>query len=317
MNFKKYISIYNLLFFSIILLTLSCDNIIFEEDISESNLKILAPVNDASVISGNISFNWESVTDADKYQIQIATPNFANAIQIVLDSTISITSFNKQLLPNNYEWRVRAVNSAFQTSYFTNTLTVTEIEDFTDKEVELLSPMNNLISNQNTQNLSWKSVEGATEYRVQIWQPDVNGTLDHDEVVSITSLEYTFIDGNYTWQVRAQNDTQNTLFFTRKLLVDTVKPNTPSLLSPSDKATESSGNISFSWERDAIAGSIELDSIYVYSDVELKNLVFKDKSANKQYDKDLSANSYYWYVQSFDQAGNQSSNSTTFNFDVN
>lgn len=301
----------------IVIFTISCDDIIFEEDISESNLIILAPTNNASIVSGNISFNWETVTNADKYQIQIATPNFADAIQIVLDSTISKTSFTKQLLANNYEWRVKAVNSAFETSYFTNTLTVTEVEDFTDKEVVLLSPINNLISNESSQSLTWKSVEGATEYRVQIWQPDINGTLVHDEVVSLTSMEYTFLDGNYTWQVRAQNDTQNTLFFSRTLSVDTIKPNTPTLLTPINNENKASEKISFTWERENIIGSVESDSIYVYTDAELKTLVFKDISTNKQFEKDLSASSYYWYVQSFDTAGNQSTNSTIFSFNLN
>jgi len=302
---------------AIMMFTISCEDIIFEEDISESNLKILGPTNGASVISGNISFNWESVSDADKYQIQIATPNFENAIQIVLDSSISNTSFSKQLLANTYEWRVRALNSAFETSYFTNALIVNEVENFADKEVVLLSPINNLVSNQNTQNLAWKSVEGATEYRIQIWQPDSNGSIEHDEVVSLSSINYSFLDGNYTWQVRAQNDTQNTLYFSRTILVDTAQPNTANLSTPIDKATESSGKISFTWQREDMVGSIESDSIYVYSDIELKTLVFKDQSTNKQYDKDLTASSYYWYIQSFDEAGNQSSNSTVFNFDLN
>ena len=302
---------------AIVIFTISCDDIIFEEDISESNLIILAPTNNASIVSGNISFNWETVTNADKYQIQIATPNFADAIQIVLDSTISNTSFTKQLLANSYEWRVRAVNSAFETSYFTNTLTVTEVEGFTDKEVVLLSPINNLISNQSSQSLTWKSIEGATEYRVQIWQPDINGTLVHDEVVSSTSMEYTFLDGNYTWQVRAQNDTQNTLFFSRILSVDTAKPNTPTLLTPINNENKASGKTSFTWKRENIIGSVESDSIYIYTDAELKTQVFKDISTNKQYEKDLSAGSYYWYAQSFDTAGNQSSNSTIFSFNLN
>lgn len=313
MKVLKYLCIVS----TIVIFTISCDDIIFEEDISESNLIILAPTNNASIVSGNISFNWEAVTNADKYQIQIATPNFDDAIQIVLDSTISNTSFTKQLLANNYEWRVRAVNSAFETSYFTNSLTVTEVEDFADQEVELLSPINNLISNQSSQSLTWKSVEGATEYRVQIWQPDINGTLVHDEVVSLTSMEYTFLDGNYTWQVRAQNDTQNTLFFSRTLSMDTAKPNTPTLVTPINNEDKASGKISFTWERENIAGSVESDSIYVYTDAELKTLVFKDISTNKQFEKDLSASSYYWYVQSFDTAGNQSSNSTIFSFNLN
>lgn len=315
MKRNKFVHFY--LLFTFLIIVNACDDVIFEEDISESFVNILGPTNNATVITGTISFNWEPVSDADNYQLQIAAPNFANAIQIVLDSTITKTSFSQQLLPNSYEWRVRAKNSAFETSYFTNALTVTEVENFKDKQVVLVSPNDNLISNQNVQTLSWQSVEGATEYRIQIWQPDINGTLLNDEVINSTNLTFTFTDNNFTWQVRGQNDTQNTLFFSRKLLIDTVKPNTPSLLTPSDNSTGSSGKISFTWDRESVAGSAETDSIYVYNNSELTNLIFKGKGQNLQFEKDLETDSYYWFVKSFDQAGNKSSNSSTFNFTLN
>ncbi len=305
------------LLFTFLFTVNACDDIIFEEDISESFVNILGPTNNANVITGTISFNWESVTDADKYQIQIATPNFLNANQIVLDSTITKTSFSQQLLPNSYEWRVRAKNSAFETSYFTNILTISEVENFKDKEVILISPKDNLNTNQNAQTLSWQSVEGATEYRIQIWQPDINGTLIKDEVINSTSLNFTFTDNNFTWQVRAQNDTQNTLYFSRKLLIDTVKPNIPTLVSPADNTTESAGIISFNWVRETIVGSVESDSIFVYNNSELTNLIFKDKGQSLKFEKDLDKDSYYWNVQSFDEAGNRSSKSSTFTFTLN
>jgi len=305
------------MYYTLVQLQFSCSEIIFEQDISDSYVNILAPTNSTTLTTGNISFNWEAVSDADKYQIQIATPNFANAKQIVLDSLTENTSYVIQLLPNNYEWRVRGVNSAFETAYFTNILYIDEVIDFSDIHVILVSPDNNFITNQNTQSLTWQAVDGATEYRVQIWQPDTTSSLKNDSVISSTTLEYEFSDGNFLWQVRAQTNTQNTAYSGRFLLIDTKSPNTPELVNPVNGVTISAGEIIFNWLREDIIGSIESDSIYLYNDVALTNLILKDKAQNKEYIIELSADNYYWNVQSFDEAGNKSSLSTTFNLIVN
>ncbi|MCF6297912.1 MAG: hypothetical protein L3J08_08020 [Flavobacteriaceae bacterium] len=114
------------LFFGILLLLISCDDIIFEEDISNSYVKTLAPTSGTNVKAGTISFNWEWVNDATEYQIQIASPSFNDAAQIVLDSMTTNTVYTVDLTANSYEWRIRAKNSAFETSYFTNAFTVIE-----------------------------------------------------------------------------------------------------------------------------------------------------------------------------------------------
>lgn len=315
MKKRKYFTI--LACYILVQLQFSCGQIIFEQDISDSYVNILAPTDNTTLTTGNISFNWETVSDADQYQIQIATPNFANAKQILLDSLTENTFYALELLPNNYEWRVRGVNSAFETAYFTNVLYIDEVKDFSDNHVILVSPDNNLITNQNTQNLTWKPVDGASEYRVQIWQPDTNGALENDLVINSTALEYEFLDGIILWQVRAQTNTQNTTYSSRSLLVDTKSPNIAELLNPANGITISAGEITFNWLRDDIIGSIESDSIYLYNDAALNNLILKDKAHNKEYIKELSVDDYYWNVQSFDEAGNKSSLSTTFNLIVN
>ena len=70
-----------------------------------------------------VNFNWNSVNEAESYLVQIATPNFENASQLVLDSVIVIdtsftgTSVSRMLLDNTYEWRVKAFNSDFETDF--------------------------------------------------------------------------------------------------------------------------------------------------------------------------------------------------------
>tara|TARA_R110002051_G_scaffold2660_1_gene14286 strand:+ start:29010 stop:29363 length:354 start_codon:yes stop_codon:yes gene_type:complete len=115
---KKYISTILLSF-----LLFSCEAI-FVEDISQENVVLIAPSDNSEVATGNIHFNWQGIVDATNYQIQIATPNFNQASQVVLDSTVTATFFLKELGIGDYEWRIKASNSDYSTPYITNSFTV-------------------------------------------------------------------------------------------------------------------------------------------------------------------------------------------------
>ncbi len=114
-----------LLILAIVLLH-SCEDIIGVEDISDRTVTILAPTNHAELTGTNPTFSWNSVEDADKYKLQIATPSFSEALQIVEDTTVTTLSFTKILEAGDYEWRVRAENSDYQTNYTTHQLTILE-----------------------------------------------------------------------------------------------------------------------------------------------------------------------------------------------
>ncbi|MEM8927864.1 MAG: hypothetical protein AAGC45_06655 [Bacteroidota bacterium] len=117
------------LFFLLCLLT-GCEDIFEVTDISNEQVQLLAPTNQSVVMDSIVNFNWNGVEEADAYLIQVATPDFENAIQIVLDTVVSIDStfvgnrISKQLPDNTYQWRVQAQNSAFSTAFSTNGFTV-------------------------------------------------------------------------------------------------------------------------------------------------------------------------------------------------
>lgn len=102
----------------------SCDEIIEVTDISEETVTILAPTDATTVATGTINFNWNPVDEATEYQLQIATPTFENATQIVIDSLVTSNSFSQLLEIGEYQWRVKALNSTFETNFITNSLTV-------------------------------------------------------------------------------------------------------------------------------------------------------------------------------------------------
>lgn len=292
----------------------SCEEILLEDDISKSEVVLVAPVNNAQFLSTGITFSWEKVQNATQYHLQVAKPNFTNPVQIVLDTLIASNTFIYQLNIGEYEWRVQAVNSAYETPYKNRFFTIVSNEDFQNNTPVLLTPSNDLITNSTTQKLSWQSIIGAANYQVQVY--DGNNTVINNQTITTTSLNYTFPQGNYYWRVRANNGTQQTLYSSRSILVDTTSPNTPTLTSPVDASTTTSTNVIFQWNRTPISGSIEKDSIYIYTDKALTTLQLKSE-VSSSYNKILNSGTYYWFMKAFDQAGNTSSKSTVFSFTVN
>ncbi|WP_412560650.1 hypothetical protein [Winogradskyella sp. MIT101101] len=107
-------------------LLVSCEEIIEVEDISNDSVTILAPSDATTLAITDINFSWDAVEDAEKYKLQIATPSFEMANQIVMDTTITVISFNQTLELGDYQWRVRAENSDYQTEYSTQSFTIEE-----------------------------------------------------------------------------------------------------------------------------------------------------------------------------------------------
>jgi len=101
---------------------LSCEEIINEQNITTDTINLLAPTENVTLkTQTKITFHWEVLNGATEYQLQIAEPNFSSANQIVHDTLLHKNSFIiDSLQVSNYEWRVRALNSAYETGYTTN-----------------------------------------------------------------------------------------------------------------------------------------------------------------------------------------------------
>ena len=107
-------------------LLFTCEEIIEVEDISNNAVTILAPTDTAVLNITDVNFSWLAVEDAEQYKLQVATPNFEMANQIVLDTTITTTNFSEVLEFGSYKWRVRAENSGYETVYTSQSFTIEE-----------------------------------------------------------------------------------------------------------------------------------------------------------------------------------------------
>jgi hypothetical protein len=306
--------IHQLFFCFLSLLLFSCEKIILVDNISDKEVMLVTPQDNAQFYAAGVSFTWESLENAEKYRLQIAKPNFANPAQIVLDTLISKTTYTKQLTIGNYEWRVKATNSSYGTAYKSRVFAVVSNDDFQSNTVMLVSPVNNLITNTALQNLTWQSILGATNYQVQVF--DASNTVVKDQIVTSTNFSYTFPQGNYQWRVRASNGTNQTFYSSHAILVDTTNPNVPTLTDPGNTSVAPSTNVTFKWTRTAISGSAETDKIFIYTNSTLTNLQLSSETTSP-FTTTLTTGTYYWVVKSYDAAGNTSNQSAVFNFSVN
>jgi len=105
-----------------------CEDIIEVDNISEERVNLLAPADDVTSNSTTISFSWEMMEEAENYQLQVAKPSFEEAIEIVTDTTTNSTQYSDSYSEGNFEWRVKALNSAYETEYTTHSFSIVQEE---------------------------------------------------------------------------------------------------------------------------------------------------------------------------------------------
>lgn len=218
---------------SLVLLGWACEDILEVPDISNATVLILAPKDSSVVTTNAVGFNWEKVEEATAYRVQIATPDFENTVQIVLDSIVVedtlgnvVTRIDQELLNGTYTWRVRAQNSDYETVYSMSSFQVDGDEDLDvtpPNTPQLAAPANGASLAQSSVSFSWT-------------REDIAGTAERDSIYifsdeSLTNLTtkalganktYTtsLASGTFYWYVRAfdaagnQSDPSSTFNFT-------------------------------------------------------------------------------------------------------
>lgn len=99
----------------------ACDDI-FEKDLTDKEVLIIAPADGQTVGSGEVTFLWRGVEGATSYHITIVGPSFEDAAVVVADATLSdeegsaSTSYKCSIGPGRYQWSIKAMNGAYETA---------------------------------------------------------------------------------------------------------------------------------------------------------------------------------------------------------
>lgn len=122
-----------------------------------------------------------------------------------------------------------------------------------DETVEINRPNDGASSTVYNQTFSWESVSHATQYRLQISQPDfisASQTMVYDTIVTLTQVTLTLSPGRYEWRLRAENSGSNTNYITRSLTISEgdFTQQSVSIIKPADNFTTTSNSVAISWK---------------------------------------------------------------------
>ncbi|MEP0262327.1 hypothetical protein [Dokdonia sp.] len=292
-----------------------CEDIVSVPDISEDIITVLAPTDGAILENTDVTFTWEEIEFSDQYQIQVAQPTFENANQVVLDTILgdslqSFRSFTKTLPSEMYQWRVRGLNSNFQTDYTTQSFTLVDtiamVGDISSEVVTTIAPSDGVTISSGAIGFSWEAVADATSYQIQIAFPNFENPVQIVNDTITSELSYmTMLDSNsYEWRIKAINEVSETVYATQTLFVeDDVSPlsdQTVTLLSPEDNFETTDTMIPLSWEM------IEQATLYrvVITDLSDDSIFLEQTVTTTDITIDFVTGMYSWAVRAENDSQN-------------
>lgn len=292
-----------------IALLFSACKAIIEPSIGDRKVIPLAPGDMTKSTSYAVTFWWEPVEDALSYNLQVVGPSFNSVSTLVTDTVIRSNKFTLNLKPGDYEWRVSALNGSSQTAYSRPRSFTVLLSSIKGQSVQLKSPSNNYLTNQNSVALEWNSLYGATKYTVQI---DTNSFADESKLVynqTIPGQQYTFTfpkDQVYQWRVRAENDTAKADWsVVNVMLYDHTPPGPVTIVAPTNNQMVNSP-VSLQWSTVATAAKYKLyvfksDSVTTYNNTFPAALT----NTNYNFSGGVLGERVIWKVAAVDAAGNE------------
>jgi|GEM_PF-6530399 len=198
---------------------------------------LLNPVDELSNVPYSLEFHWSQVTNADTYQIQIATDNSFS--HIISDESIAINSFTASLnYTTQYYWRVRGINERGNGEWSS----VFSFETTIDPPVVpvLISPTDGFQNGINRQDFNWNYSSFADTYDFRLSTASDFSTLilrENNLVNSSYTIpdDYSLSDGTtYYWSVRSKNSNTNSNWSSTRSFtvnINQYEPETTALLA--------------------------------------------------------------------------------------
>jgi hypothetical protein len=170
---------------------------------------LVSPTQSECMVSLTSNFEWNRITNADSYELEIATSSDFIQSNIVYNYAGSDTSIiipdNEKLNPKSkYYWRVRSKIGAYWYSDWSPHRIFT-----TEFDIELNSPSDEAVEvARNNPRFTWVDVSFAQNYQIQISKTSQFGPDDiiDSAVTSHNSIYFPYLNHNtrHYWRVRAE-----------------------------------------------------------------------------------------------------------------
>jgi hypothetical protein len=298
------------------LVLFSCDRL-FIDDITDVTIGLVTPYDNQIFNTPDVSFSWNEVKDAEYYQLVVVSPEFNAIFDIICDTNINNTFYSEVFPPGKYQWHINAFNYHSMSCSDTFSFTIDSSGSVINNTPTIIQPKN-LYSNTTKIKFEWSNITSAEFYRFEIkedsWQ---NTTLfyvvDHKD----NNLELELQEGGYYWGVQSKYQNLHSGYAYQQLIVDTTPPTKPVITTPENETTVSTSNVTFNWSHESSGTSPVFDSIFISTNESFTSGILSKKAENTEISIDLENGTYYWFVRSFDMAGNISDDSQIFTFSVN
>jgi hypothetical protein len=299
-----------------------CRENLLEEDISGKRVAVNSPSDHDTVSTTTPLFWWNKLDGARNYHLQIVYPDFYSPQTLLYDTLVNADRFYPVLNAGmTYSWRIRAENSVYKGDWVLRTLTIDSSVSLNSQSLIIISPANNGFSSSSAVvSFTWNAISNASLYRIEIINT-ASGSTVVSATTTVANYVYTFPQGNYSFNVRAENGTSVTPWSVRTFSIDQTAPVAPQLVSPANNTFYSStpSTVNFDWTdaADAITDSlyISTDSSFA-SGIQVAALLNASQN-NYSWTGAQASTIYFWRVRSMDAAGNRSSYSTIFRFTDN
>lgn len=218
------------------------------------------PQDGATDLATTVVFQWQAVSDATAYQLQLATD--AGFTGVVRNETVAATSRTVSGLDESttYYWRVRATNTDGDGPWSNGRSFTTTVG--APGAVALSSPQDGDSIEGESVTFQWQSLASAVSYRVQVGlDPSFNTTVFDEAGLSATSRTVSGLDesATYYWRVRAANSGGDgpwsavRSFSTRPAL-----PGMITLVTPDDRAVDQPQTVQLQWQVDPAAATYQV-----------------------------------------------------------
>lgn len=308
------------LYLLMVITLVGCEDIL-EEDISGDMVQLIFPLEGAEVANNVVNFQWISLRGADSYRIQI----YNSGQGIVLDSVTEGANFVYPLNSGEYQWRIKGENFAYQTEYtFPVNFSVVETDNLTNQVILLSTPQTGIYTNTINLSYSWAALSAAESYYFSV-NNTANNSVAYEQggltESMITLNGQTAADGQYSWKVKAINETSQTAFFSRNLFLDTVVPNVPQNNAPANNASQNDNtNINFTWNMAPDSGTIQSPINFVIelsTDSSFSTIFLTSETSTTTFSHTFNTpGDYFWRVKAIDEAQNQSNYSTPYKLTI-
>jgi len=269
---------------------------------------LISPANTSSTSDLTPTFDWNDVSGATSYTIQIDNTSNFSSPEYTNSPTVSTYTPGTNLATGTWYWRVLATNTYGSSSY---TSGWSVILGNAPGVPTLALPANASSTSDLTPTFDWNDVSGATSYTILV---DNNSDYSSPEInQSPTASTYTpgtnMATGTYYWKVLATNAFGSSVYTASWTVTLGNLPAVPTLATPADASTLYILKPVFDWNdvSGATTYTILVDNNSDFSSAEINQ---SPTVSTYTPAADMAIGTYYWKVLSTNSFGSSSYSGT-------